>query len=96
MPSYGDESDRGFYLRDGGYYFALSDKIDLKILGEIYTKGSWGLSVASNYRKRYKYSGSFLFNYQNTKTGDKGLPDYRRQKSFKVQWSHRQDAKANP
>ena len=54
MPSYGDESDRGFYLRDGGYYFALSDKIDLKILGEIYTKGSWGLSVASNYRKRYK------------------------------------------
>ena len=96
MPSYGDESTRGFYLRDGGYYFALSDKFDLKILGEIYTKGSWGLSVASNYRKRYKYNGSFLFNYQNTKTGDKGLPDYHREKSFKVQWSHHQDSKANP
>ena len=57
MPSYGDESSRGFYLRDGGYYFAMSDKWDLKLLGEIYTKGSWGVSVASNYRKRYKYSG---------------------------------------
>ncbi|HEY9551108.1 MAG TPA: putative LPS assembly protein LptD, partial [Prevotella sp.] len=96
MPSYGDEQDRGFYLRDGGYYFAISDKWDLKLLGEIYTKGSWGLSAASNYNKRYRYSGSFLFSYQDTKTGDKGLPDYSRQKSFKVQWSHRQDAKANP
>lgn len=96
MPTYGDETDRGFYLRDGGYYFAMSDKWDLKLLGEIYTKGSWGLSAASNYRKRYKYSGSFLFSYQDTKTGDKGMPDFARQKSFKVQWNHRQDAKANP
>ena len=96
MPSYGDESSRGFYLRDGGYYFAVSDKWDLKLLGEIYTKGSWGVSVASNYRKRYRYSGSFFFSYQNTKNGDKGMPDYSEQSSFKLQWSHRQDAKANP
>ena len=87
---------RGFYLRDGGYYFAISDKIDLKLLGEIYTKGSWGLSAASNYRKRYKYSGSFYFGYQDTRNGDKGMPDYTRQESYKLQWSHRQDPKSNP
>ena len=96
MPTYGDESERGFYLRDGGYYFAMSDKWDLKLLGEIYTKGSWGLSAASNYRKRYRYNGSFYVSYQDTRTGDKGLPDYAKQQSFKIQWSHRQDAKANP
>ena len=96
MPNYGDENDRGFYLRDGGYYFAISDKWDLKRLGEIYTKGSWGVSAASNYRKRYRYSGSFLFSYQDSKTGDKGLPDFTEQESFKIQWSHRQDPKANP
>ena len=96
MPTYGDETARGFYLRDGGYYFAMNDKWDLKLLGEIYTKGSWGISAASNYRKRYKYSGSFYFSYQDTKNGDKGMPDFTEQESFKIQWSHRQDSKANP
>ena len=96
MPTYGDESARGFYLRDGGYYFAINDKWDLKLLGEIYTKGSWGVSAASNYNKRYRYSGSFFLSFQDTKTGDKNMPDYSEQKSFKVQWSHRQDSKANP
>jgi len=96
MPTYGDENTRGFYLRDGGYYFAINDKWDLKLLGEIYTKGSWGLSAATNYRKRYRYSGSFYGSYQDTKTGDKGMPDFSRQQSFKIQWSHRQDPKASP
>ena len=96
MPTYGDENNRGFYLRDGGYYFAINDKWDLKLLGEIYTKGSWGVSAASNYNKRYRYSGSFFLSFQDTKTGDKNMPDYSEQKSFKVQWSHRQDSKANP
>lgn len=96
MPTYGDESSRGFYLRDGGYYFALSDIMDLKVLGEIYTKGSWGISAASNYKKRYRYSGSFYASFQDTREGDKGMPDYTKQTSFKIQWSHRQDAKANP
>lgn len=96
MPSYGDENARGFYLRNGGYYFAVNDDWDLKLLGEIYTQGSWGLSAATNYRKRYRYSGSIFFSYQDTKTGDKGMPDYAKQESFKIQWSHRQDAKANP
>lgn len=96
MPTYGDELNRGFYLRDGGYYFAISDRIDLKLLGEIYTKGSWGLSAASNYNNRYKYSGSFNASYLVTKTGDKGMPDYSVSKDFRIQWSHRQDAKASP
>lgn len=96
MPSYGDETNRGFYLRDGGYYFALSDKIDLKVLGEIYTKGSWALSLNSNYKKRYKFGGNFMISYQNSKEGEKNMPDYSVSKSFKLTWTHRQDAKANP
>ena len=96
MPTFGDETRRGFYLRDGGYYFAINDNIDLKALGEIYTKGSWGLSAQSTYRKRYKFSGNFYFSFQNTKEGEKNMPDYSVSKSFKVTWSHRQDAKANP
>lgn len=96
MPTYGDEMNRGFYLRDGGYYFAISDQMDLKVLGEIFTKGSWGLSAASNYNKRYKFSGAFNASYLVTKTGEKNMPDYSVSKDFRIQWSHRQDAKANP
>ncbi len=97
MPTYGDEMNRGFYLRDGGYYFAINDNVDLKLLGEIFTKGSWGLSAASNYNKRYKYAGSFNASYLVTKTGEKNIPeDYSETKDFKIAWSHRQDAKANP
>ena len=96
MPSYGDENSRGFYLRDGGYYFAVNDNWDLKLTGEIFTKGSWGLGAQTTYKKRYKYSGNFYFNYQVTKTGEKNLPDYSVTKNFKVQWSHRQDSKMSP
>ena len=96
MPSYGDELERGFYLRDGGYYFAISDLVDLKLTGEIFTKGSWGANATSNYRKRYKYSGNVNLSYLVTKVGEKNMPDYSVTKNFKVVWSHRQDAKANP
>ncbi|MBO7136933.1 MAG: LPS-assembly protein LptD [Bacteroidaceae bacterium] len=96
MPSYGDETSRGFYLRDGGYYFAFNDYVDAKVLGEIYTKGSWALSTQSTYKKRYRYSGNLLVSYQHTQTGEKNMPDFSITKSFKVIWSHRQDAKANP
>lgn len=96
MPTYGDELERGFYLKDGGYYFAISDKIDLKLLGEIFTKGSWGVSALSNYNKRYRFSGNFNLSYQVTKIGEKNLPDYSVSKDFKVQWTHRQDPKASP
>ena len=96
MPTYGDEMNRGFYLRDGGYYFAISDMMDLALRGEIFTKGSWGVSAQSNYNKRYKFSGSVNFSYLVTKTGDKNMPDYSESKDFKIAWTHRQDAKANP
>ncbi len=96
VPTYGDEMTRGFYLRDGGYYFAINDLMDLKVLGEIYTKGSWGLSGQTNYRKRYRFSGAVNLAYQNTVEGEKNMPDYSEATSFKIQWSHRQDAKANP
>lgn len=96
MPSYGDETERGFYLRDGGYYFAISDKMDLRLTGEVFTKGSWGVAAASRYARRYKYSGSFDFSYLVTKQGERNLPDYSVGKNFRIQWSHRQDAKAVP
>ena len=96
VPTFGDDYNRGFYLRDGGYYFAISDNIDLALTGEIYTKGSWGLSARSTYAKRYKYSGNFNISYLLTKNGEKGSPDYSLQKNFQVLWSHSQDSKANP
>ncbi len=95
MPTYGDEMTRGFYLRDGGYYFAFNDYIDLALTGEIYTKGSWGLAAQSKYRKRYRYNGNFNAGYLVTVTGDKGI-DYQKSTDFKVNWSHSQDPKANP
>ena len=96
VPTYGDEMERGFYLKDGGYYFAVSDYFDLKVLGEVFTKGSWGLSSESKYKKRYKFSGNVYVSQLTTKLGDKGLPDYSVTKNFKFRWTHRQDAKANP
>ncbi|MCP3894881.1 putative LPS assembly protein LptD [Bacteroides sp.] len=96
MPTYMDDSSRGFGLANGGYYFAVSDLVDLKLTGDIFTKGSWRLGVESNYNKRYKFSGSILADYQITKLGDKNMPDYSVAKDFKVVWNHRQDAKASP
>ena len=96
VPTYGDEMERGFYLKDGGYYFAVSDYFDLKVLGEIFTKGSWGMSAESKYKKRYKFTGNVYASSLTTKLGDKGLPDYSVTKDFKFRWTHRQDAKANP
>lgn len=101
MPSYGDEMERGFYLHNGGYYFAINDYVDLAVTGEIYTKGSWGLNARSTYRKRYKYTGNFNASYFNTVIGDKSLKDlnipgaYSVSKDFKINWTHSQDPKAN-
>jgi hypothetical protein len=96
FPSFGDDSKRGFWLRDFGYYFALSDYIDLALTGNVYTKGSWGAQARAGYRKRYKFSGNFFTEYIVTKDGDKGMPDYNLAKDFKLTWTHTQDAKANP
>ncbi len=99
MPSYGDEMERGFYLQNGGYYFAINDYVDLALTGDIYTKGSWGLNARSNYVKRYKFRGNVNGSYLNTVIGDKGLKDipgqYSVSKDFRINWTHSQDPKAN-
>lgn len=96
IPEYGEEEQRGFFLRNGGYYFAISDYMDLSIIGEGYTKGSWGASVLSNYKKRYKYTGNLRLSYSNIITGEKDFPNYYNQKAYNIIWRHTQDNKAHP
>ena len=96
VPTFGEDYNYGFFLRDGGYYLALNNNFDLALTGQIFTKGSWGLTAQSNYVKRYRYSGSFNISYIENVSGDKGSLDYLKQKNFKVAWSHSQDSKANP
>ena len=96
FPSYGESANLGFFLKEGGYYFTLSDKADLSIKGDIYSKGSWGLKSLFRYKQRYKYSGNFDLSYGNIINSEKGFPDYSVKKDFFVRWNHKQDAKANP
>ena len=96
FPTFGEDYNRGFYLREGGYYFAINNNIDLALTGEIYTKGSWGIGAQSTYVKRYKFAGSFSMNYLVTVNGDKGSADYSKGTNFRVTWNHSQDSKANP
>ena len=96
MPTYGTDQAKGLYLRDGGYYFAINDYVDLAVRGDIYTKGSWQISTESRYAIRYKFKGNFAFSYNVAKTRDKGLPDYVEQKNMKLTWSHSQDSRFNP
>ena len=96
FPSFGEDYNRGFFARDGGYYFAINDYVDLALRGEIYTKGSWGLSANSTYSKRYKFRGNVSVSYITSIYGDKGMPDYSKQNNFQVIWSHAMDSKANP
>lgn len=97
MPSYGDDSKRGFYLRNGGYYFAINDYVDLALRGDVYTKGSWALNATSRYKKRYKYSGNFYASYQKTIYGEEPyLSEYSEMSDIKLMWKHQQDPKANP
>ena len=97
IPSYGWQNYRGYYLRDGGYYFAINDNVDLALLAEIYTNLSWAGEVKSNYYRRYKYKGSVDLRYGNTIEGIRGdSTTYSSFNDFKVTWTHDQDAKANP
>lgn len=96
MPKYGQEARRGYFLSNGGYYFALSDYFDLKLTGTLYTNGTWLADAATSYRLRYRFSGSFGFSYANNVTSYKGLPDYGKNTNYRISWSHSQDAKANP
>ncbi len=96
MPSYGDDLSRGFYLTDGGYYFAINDYMDLALTGDIYTKGTWAVRAASSYIKRYKFNGNANFSFRQDVISEKGLPDYSKYSSFEAIWSHRQDPKSSP
>ena len=96
IPTYGEEQTRGFFLRDGGYYWAANEYFDLAVRGDIYSKGSWATKLHTNYRVRYKYNGSFDFSYNLNKYSEEPLPDAKTTKGFSLTWSHSQDAKANP
>ncbi len=96
IPTYGQSTKQGYYLMDGGYYWAVSDFMDLTFLGSIYTRGSWALGTKANYKKRYKYTGSLNLKYAINIVGSEGSPDYRKSNDFLIQWSHNQDAKSRP
>ena len=96
MPTYGDEINRGFFLRDMGYYWAANDYFDVALRGDIFSKGSRGIKMHTNYRLRYKFSGGFDINFYKNVFGDKGLPDYKIQNDFAITWNHALDSKASP
>ncbi len=104
MPQYGEESRRGYFLRNGGYYLAASKYFDLKLQGDIYTNGTWAASLGSNYRARYRFSGNLMLKYAQNITGEKGIPEapkwqesgYSKSKDFAINWSHNKDPKSNP
>jgi hypothetical protein len=96
MPTYGDEINRGFFLRDMGYYWAANDYFDVALRGDIFSKGSRGIKMHSNYRLRYKFSGGLDMNFYKNVFGDKGLPDYKIQNDFAITWNHSMDPKASP
>ena len=96
IPSFGENNARGYFLQNGGYYFAFSDKLDLTLSGDYYTNGSYRLQAQSSYANRYKYSGYVNLSYENLIESELGFPDYFRAQNYNIQWSHSQDAKANP
>jgi hypothetical protein len=96
IPSYGEEVTRGFFLRDFGYYWAANDYFDAALKGDIYSLGSRGIKFHTNYKVRYRYSGSFDMQYYKNVFGDKGLPDYSTENDFAITWNHSLDPKASP
>lgn len=96
FPKYGESNELGFFFKEGGFYFGLSDYFDLALTGDIYTLGSWAGSIATNYALKYRYSGNFDFSYSRIRVSEPELPDYSLNKSFFVNWTHRQDGKARP
>jgi lipopolysaccharide assembly outer membrane protein LptD (OstA) len=95
LPTPGQSNRQGYFLQNGGYYFALSDYYDLAVLGDYYTNGSYGLRFESSYAKRYKFNGRANFRFENNIQGEKGFPDYVKSKQYNLQWSHSQDTKAS-
>lgn len=97
LPKYGEEGTRGFYLREGGYYFAMNEYMDLRLTGDIYTNGTWGLRVGSNYKLNYRFSGNLSLKYFKNITGYKNIEGlYSVSRDYAIGWSHSQDSRANP
>ncbi len=96
LPTYGQSPGLGFFLNSGGYYWSVNDYMDVSFLGDIYSRGSWGSRVVSNYKKRYKFNGGVDVSYSVFKRGEKDFPDYSETKNFFVKWRHNQDPKARP
>lgn len=96
FPSFGEQNDRGYFLQNGGYYFAISDFVDLAVLGDYFTNGSYGLRFENNYKKRYKFNGRLGFRYENIISSERGFPDYAKSTIYNLRWSHTQDTKSNP
>ncbi len=96
FPSYGEDNRRGFFLKDLGYYTGINEHMDLKIVGSIFSKGSWNAKVESNYKVRYQYNGSVLLNYGRNVFGAESDPDFRESRSFAINWQHKQSNSAHP
>ena len=96
FPSFGEDSNRGYNIQNGGYYFAISDYADLAVLGDYYTNGSYGLRLQSAYALRYKFRGNLSFRFENLITSERGFPDYAKSSVYNIRWSHSQDGKSNP
>lgn len=96
IPSYGDSNQKGLYLRDGGYYWAGTDYFDFKLLGSIYTKGSWDITASTRYKILYRFGGNIMYQYERVRMGEPGGSDEVNTTGYIFQWSHQQDPKANP
>ena len=96
FPSFGEQNDRGYFLQNGGYYLAISDHVDLALLGDYYTNGSYGFRFENNYAYRYKFRGNLSFRYENLIKSERGFPDYSKSAIYNLRWSHSQDPKSNP
>ncbi|AXT20136.1 LPS-assembly protein LptD [Flavobacteriaceae bacterium AU392] len=96
FPTFGEQNERGYFIQNGGYYFAISDYLDLAVLGDYYTNGSYALNLESNYRKRYNYNGIFSFRFENLLISERGFPDFSQSEIYNLRWTHRKDAKSNP
>jgi len=96
MPTWGDNNQQGYFLQNGGYYFAINDYVDLAVLTDVYSNGSWGFRTESNYAVRYKFNGNFSFRYENLKNSLRGFDDFSKTTNYNLRWSHSQDSKASP
>jgi len=96
FPSIGQNNDRGYFIQNGGYYFAPSDFFDVALLGDYYTNGSYGFRTEIKYKKRYSFNGSLSARFENLINGERGLPGYSKNNIYNIRWSHSQDSKSNP